>query len=570
MSKSMYDIIKKQNGEHFAKAIRNYDNGIFDIPNIDKIVKYAGRDAEPILNYLISLKDITIEEYGVHMDPITLLDKAGYNAYVADTLEKQNAIKQYFAPDEELCTFHDPSRFQRYHIINAVRKDVDKIKRGNPPQRDDEYGTSVISIQILKTGGFISIKNRYNHTVDNCDNTLNSNPDNIIKGLSDAIRHHFDVDFSSQKIQLPDGYVLIGKQICKYDYELNNVYFCNGFYIKDGNVIEINHDSQLMLGGGNLYDNKRRAVIDLTDEGFPMFDSAILKDKKLLIVKNEDGSKSLTADGETIFSVKDGHILYLNPKDSMTVILRGATLRGDLDFSHVNYLDATGADFGMATSLKMPTDGKEIRLGTAILPACDLDFSGTEKLDLEYADLRHVTNLKFAQQPGTAKVLFSSTKLPVCDLDFSNLNELKLDNMDLSKAKNIKMPKHAKLVSISSTKFPTCHLDVSGADILFLRGVVLKHLHSLKMPTHAKLIDIFSASMPVCDLDFTNVQTFRISDSNCTKVHSLKLPPNGIKYISNAQFSTAIEMQLATERLKKHNTTQGRRYVPNTNDINER
>ena len=57
MSKSMYDIIKKQNGEHFAKAIRNYDNGIFDIPNIDKIVKYAGRDAEPILNYLISLKE---------------------------------------------------------------------------------------------------------------------------------------------------------------------------------------------------------------------------------------------------------------------------------------------------------------------------------------------------------------------------------------------------------------------------------------------------------------------------------------------------------------------------------
>ena len=90
------------------------------------------------------------------------------------------------------------------------------------------------------------------------------------------------------------------------------------------------------------------------------------------------------------------------------------------------------------------------------------------------------------------------------------------------------------------------------------------------MPTHAKLIDIFSASMPVCDLDFTNVQTFRISDSNCTKVHSLKLPPNGIKYISNAKFSTAIEMQLASERLKRQNTTQGRRYVQNTNDFNER
>ena len=56
MPKTMFDIIKKQNGETFAKAIRNYDNGIFDIPNLDKIVKYAGRQAEPIMTYLVSLK----------------------------------------------------------------------------------------------------------------------------------------------------------------------------------------------------------------------------------------------------------------------------------------------------------------------------------------------------------------------------------------------------------------------------------------------------------------------------------------------------------------------------------
>ena len=92
MAKSMYEIIKNQNGERFAKAIRNYDNGIFDIPDIDKIVKYAGRDAEPIMNYLVSLKQIKIQEMSVHMDPITLLDRAGYDAYIADTLEKQNAI----------------------------------------------------------------------------------------------------------------------------------------------------------------------------------------------------------------------------------------------------------------------------------------------------------------------------------------------------------------------------------------------------------------------------------------------------------------------------------------------
>ena len=51
-----FDLIKKQNGEAFAKAIRSYDNGIFDIPEIADIVQYAGRNAEPIMDFLISLK----------------------------------------------------------------------------------------------------------------------------------------------------------------------------------------------------------------------------------------------------------------------------------------------------------------------------------------------------------------------------------------------------------------------------------------------------------------------------------------------------------------------------------
>ena len=45
-----FDLIKKQNGEAFAKAVRSYDNGIFDIPGIVDIVKYAGRESEPIMD----------------------------------------------------------------------------------------------------------------------------------------------------------------------------------------------------------------------------------------------------------------------------------------------------------------------------------------------------------------------------------------------------------------------------------------------------------------------------------------------------------------------------------------
>ena len=118
----MFDIIKKQNGEKFAKAIRSYDSGIFDIPNLDHIVRYAGREAEPIMNYLVSLKDIQIKSQETHKDPIELLRQAGYDAYYADTLQKQNAIRKYFKKGEELCTFGDAHRFEKYHIINAVKK----------------------------------------------------------------------------------------------------------------------------------------------------------------------------------------------------------------------------------------------------------------------------------------------------------------------------------------------------------------------------------------------------------------------------------------------------------------
>ncbi len=105
--------------------------------------------------------------------------------------------------------------------------------------REDEYGTSVLQIQILKSGGFISIKNRYNHTVENPDNTFNSNPDNIISGLSEAIKHHYHVDFSSQKVYLPEHYVFMDKKIIKCNYEINNVYFGENCYAQNGNFTNL-------------------------------------------------------------------------------------------------------------------------------------------------------------------------------------------------------------------------------------------------------------------------------------------------------------------------------------------
>ena len=317
MPKTMFDIIKKQNGEKFAKAIRNYDNGIFDVPDLDKIVKYAGREAEPIMNYLVSLKNIKIAEMSVHQDPIMLLDRAGYDAYVVHNLDEQNAIQKYFEPGEELCTFRDSHRFEKYYIINAVRKDVDKIRRDdfNIPQREDAYGTSVISIQVLKSGGFISIKNRYNHTVQNPDNTFDSNPDNIIPGLADAIKHYFNADFSAQRVELPDNYMMLGDQIIRYNVEAENTYIGDDFYVRDGIITEINKDYEIILDT-LLFNTKTKeftsiaaaqgdydAIDILTNE---------LHGKKITIQKQSDGSRAIMADETPIVGFKDGQMVLLN------------------------------------------------------------------------------------------------------------------------------------------------------------------------------------------------------------------------------------------------------------------
>ncbi|MBR6674468.1 MAG: hypothetical protein IKL32_00930, partial [Alphaproteobacteria bacterium] len=333
----MFKKIKKQNGERFAKAIRAYDNGIFDIENLDKIVKYAGREAEPIMDYLISLKGVEIAEHTVSKTPLQLLDEAGYDAYYADTLEKQNAISKYYADEETLrdlatqgrisrqyasngeglCTFRDPHRFEKYYIINAVRKDVDDIRREDfpNPEREDKYGTSVLSIQVLKTGGFISIKNRYNHTVQNPDNTLNSNPDNIIEGLSMAIKQHFNVDFSSKKAYLPWGYTYINDKLIKYGREENNIYVGDSFYVKDGEVTELNKDYQEMIEHAFILDKKNGTITDICgiDSAFADVLQNEITGKKISVSKGkETDTTTILADGQELCTLQSGKITRLN------------------------------------------------------------------------------------------------------------------------------------------------------------------------------------------------------------------------------------------------------------------
>ncbi len=312
--KSVYNQIKKQNGETFAQDIRRFHNGIFELPNLKNMLKYAGRDAKPLLNYLLFLKqnpgNENTREDVPSKDPIELLKKAGYTAYVANTLQKQNAIRKYFADNEELCTFNDPYRYLKYYIINAVKENVDQIKRENfpNPEREDEYGTSVISIQILKTGGIISIKNRYNHTVQNPDNTFNSNPNNIIPGLSKALEDYFNTSFTHFNT-LPDNYIMLNNQIIHYTEEQQGFYFGDYYYVKDGVIHELNQDYQIMADNFIIDLKKKKVSSPLPDlcDSFPDVLNAELQEKKLTLKRDEENNHYLFADNVQIMKINDKH-----------------------------------------------------------------------------------------------------------------------------------------------------------------------------------------------------------------------------------------------------------------------
>lgn len=327
----MFEIIKRQNGEEFAKAIRKYDSSLFCMPNLPEIVKYAGRDAKPIIAGLLIIRDgIKKREENPILSPFELLRKAGYRAYYADTLEKQNAISKYSAPGEELCTFGDALRYEKFYIVNAVKENAELLQRDNfnTPERQDDYGTSVLSIQILKTGGCISITNRYNDNVENPDNTFNSDPDLIIEGLSESLKHYFGLDYT----RLPQGYLLLRDRIYKIERENLGVSFGDGFYIKENQAHFIDRGSQFFIHDLFLFDMKTKTLSDIVynrdyhdfyaEQGYPYPPDElryllmeVIKGKKLFITQNKsDNSLTLLGDGEEIFTLKNGLLHSLSLK----------------------------------------------------------------------------------------------------------------------------------------------------------------------------------------------------------------------------------------------------------------
>lgn len=189
-------------------------------------------------------------------------NKAGYDTVIFDDKEKIAECEKYYASGERICTYNDLSgRMSQYHMLVAIKKDIDKIQRSKTPQREDEYGTSILNIQIAKNGSHMSIKNRYNHTVSECDSTLNNNLDLLVPGLQAKVLGYYNIaSFNKNKTYYRDITKINGVYL-KYFTEVENVYFGN-FVLDSKNGVRFADNGRYYVNTD--YDNL--CVLDFHDK----------------------------------------------------------------------------------------------------------------------------------------------------------------------------------------------------------------------------------------------------------------------------------------------------------------
>ena len=188
------------------------------------------------------------EQIQVFKTPFELMREAGYTLYECRTEEDIQRFKKYYVDSEELCTFRG-HRLDSCFVFFAVKDNASELKRENfdNPDRQDEYGTSVISIQYQRGNrNTLSIKNRYNDTVENPDATFGNNLNNIISGLNASFEemygfhetgsgNNFNITRANY-VKANDG------KYYKYNYEIDTCYYCpDNIIIDDYNVIDKYH-----------------------------------------------------------------------------------------------------------------------------------------------------------------------------------------------------------------------------------------------------------------------------------------------------------------------------------------
>ena len=261
-------------------------------------------------NYIHSMLNEEEAKVASEKTPKELFEELGYDFYECKTETEIQKFKKYYREDEELCTFSG-GRLRSCYVFFVVKKDAENIKRKEEPKRQDEYGTSVMSIQFTNDGMHtLSIKNRYNHTVSNPDATYSNNLENITPGLTDSFEktYGFKISQNDSRIFELDGYVYANDgKYYKYNYEINNIYYCpNNIIIDNYNVIrKYEEKEKYLILDYFILDLVNKKIFEY-DDLFDPFVDTIGEIKKIDII-NDKKTKNKIIKIENI----DSNIAYI-------------------------------------------------------------------------------------------------------------------------------------------------------------------------------------------------------------------------------------------------------------------
>ena len=347
-------VIKKKYGEKMARFCRNSFPILLEKPGklskllmdnfyeshslFDDIVT-AGVESD-FKNYIYSLVDVenNIEATEIK-SPEELMSEVGYDLFECYTEEDIQSYKKYYASGEELCTFNG-GRLRSCRVFFAVKKNVFDIRREDfkNPTRQDEYGTSVISIQFTKDGSnTLSIKNRYNHRVNNPDATFSNNLDNIIPGLTDSFKKYKGiVQIHRNSVFEISGYVRANDgRYYKYNYEIDNIYYCPDNIIIDNFEVKKYDKSRYLIIDYFIIDmSKDSKSISLYDNELSDSFCSLVKEIKKIDIKNNGSEKKIIILGSNneyleILIDRDGKIISIK-MDNIYNIGDNFLLRNDV------------------------------------------------------------------------------------------------------------------------------------------------------------------------------------------------------------------------------------------------
>lgn len=242
-SKTLYDDIKK---DHLEKEFKMF---IYGFLNKDEVIENSKKT------------------------PKELFEEEGYDFYECKTEEDIQKFKKYYARGEELCTFRG-RRLDKCYVFFVVKKNVDEIKREKfkKPIREDDYGTSVMSIQFTKDEAHtLSIKNRYNHALleGNPDATYRNNLENIAPGLTKSFENTYGLKQFNPNTNFEIKNYVRGKdgKFYKYNYEINNIYYCaDNIIIDNFEVKKLPKERYIVMD---------YFILDMKDKKITLYDESI-------------------------------------------------------------------------------------------------------------------------------------------------------------------------------------------------------------------------------------------------------------------------------------------------------